>query len=135
MASVLTLLSAVNSRVFASGIFDSDLDRENYLAHRLVRLITERKSAEYIGKNYLQQFPVERNYRYLLNIFVLENDSIILVESMTAKVLKQKIKQKHLSDFTNGQTVSLQGWVLTKTECRLSALAYLHSQACYTARL
>ena len=127
MLSVLSLWGAINRRVFASGIFDSDLDWENHLAHRLVKLIKQRKSAEYIGKNYLHKYPLERNCRYLLDTLVLGNDRIILAESMTEKELKQKIKQNHVSDFTNGQTVSLQGWVLSKTECRLSALAYLHS--------
>ena len=114
--SVLSLLSAVNSRVFASSITNSDLDREAYLSHRLAGLIKEKESAEYIGKMYLHKYPAERNCRYLINTVILENNKFILAETMTDKVLKQKIKQKHLSDFANKQTVSLQGWVLTPVE-------------------
>ena len=60
-----------------------------------------------IGKAYIDKFPSEGNKNNL------------------SKLLS--IKQNTTTDFQNKQTVIVQGWILSVTEARQSALYYLNS--------
>ncbi|MEO1655614.1 MAG: hypothetical protein AAFU64_18875 [Bacteroidota bacterium] len=85
-------------------------------------MIWDTKSILSIGESYLKGFPKENDeqtlVRWLFKQSPLENDAL-------RSWLEQKIKQ----DFTNNETIMLDGWMLSRTEARQCALfSILESQ-------
>lgn len=79
-------------------------------------------SAKIIGMNYLNAYPEENNYSTLLekiNI-ALENHSDLKNENINPQILKI-IK----ADFASENIVNLNGWILSRTEVRIYAIAAL----------
>lgn len=67
-----------------------------------------------IGKNYLNRFPGEANEDKLLKLLGAKVEN----ERIDALALKNVIS----NDFKTGQTVVINGWVLSHTEARQCAL-------------
>lgn len=85
-----------------------------------------RASAKRIGETYLRSIPSEADIPLLVSL-ICPADRERIIEFETAdligcrKLLKRRLRQ----DFENGQMVDVQGWILSKTEIRLCALAAL----------
>lgn len=83
-------------------------------------LFTHYESAVNLGQCYLTLFPEEANYDWLTKI-ILPNYST----HSDSRILKQTLKIQRQKDFYEGNTVMLDGWILSRTEARLCALLAL----------
>ena len=70
-----------------------------------------------IGKTYIHQNSTENSIRTLKTLILVKKDKNLAIKN----TLKQQIKD----DFTNGNTLNIDGWILSKTEARQCALFYL----------
>ena len=80
-----------------------------------------KKSAAIIGREYLRQYPNEKNMDVLyksLKIVPLHNE---IEKSEVCLCLADKME----NDFSRGDVINLQGWLLSRTELRLCALLSL----------
>jgi hypothetical protein len=78
-----------------------------------------------VGRAYLDQTPQEANAARLRQL-------LDLAAEVRAATLpgpeKERLALRQSEDFRTGQTVLVQGWVLSRTEARLYALAALQSE-------
>ncbi|HZI75626.1 MAG TPA: hypothetical protein VFD73_16715, partial [Gemmatimonadales bacterium] len=79
-----------------------------------------------VGRVYLDQTPHEANAATLRHL-------LDLAAEVSAATLpdpeKERLAMRQSEDFRTGQTVLVQGWVLSRTEARLYALAALQAEA------
>ena len=83
----------------------------------LSALFTNRRSAAIVGQVYLQQHPEEANVETLLAGI----DAAHLPPAERAPLTDRRIR----ADFAAGRVVTIDGWILARTEARLCALAAL----------
>ena len=80
----------------------------------------EMEALKTAGALYLESTPDEGNLAALLKLLPQADSSDVPYwDSFTERLQ---------ADFTAGQTVSLEGWVLSRTECRLYGLLHLLTQ-------
>jgi|RhiMethySRZTD1v2_1073278.scaffolds.fasta_scaffold100984_2 hypothetical protein len=77
-----------------------------------------------IVDEYLKNFPQERDVRFLCESLGLELDTTADKAFLSEPTILVRIEQ----DFAEGQTVSVSGWILSKTEVRVLALSSLLEQ-------
>ncbi len=82
-------------------------------------LFTHHESAINLGKHYLTLFPEEANYDWLMR------QTIPTSTHSNPQTLKHALKIQRQQDFYEGNTVILEGWILSRTEARLCALLAL----------
>jgi len=70
-----------------------------------------------LGQDYLKQFPEENDFDALIGM--ITDDELEGKYSETQ--LREKISSKIQSDYDNFNTVSLRGWILSRTEARILA--------------
>ena len=92
-------------------------DGEGSLHGRLVALFPHQASARVIGGKYLQQHPLEKNVRHLLEG--------IAVSAARDRELMLALQQRIRKDYVEERVVKLEGWILSVTEARLCALTAL----------
>jgi len=85
---------------------------------RLVGLLHDQESARAIGRAYLLQEPSEADATCL--VALLDPGG---VAARGKAELRRTIAARHREDFGCGRTVILDGWILSRTEVRLCALA------------
>lgn len=68
-----------------------------------------------VGKAYMKQFPNEKSERKL--VLSLSIDTVA-EQTTSTEMLRQQIA----SDFNNGNLVTIDGWILSRTEARQCAL-------------
>ncbi|WP_336513820.1 hypothetical protein [Pollutibacter soli] len=71
------------------------------------------------GQDYLKKNPDENNPDKLVGILVDKNS---VAELKDEKSVHQYLDEKIKKDFSDGNTVMVQGWILSKTEARQCAL-------------
>jgi hypothetical protein len=95
-------------------------------AQRLLRAFSNHESAAELGRAYLATAP-------------REGSPTVLVELITAKLpagsaelrtaddgqIRSLLAQQVKEDFSSGNSVAVDGWIISKTEARLCALATL----------
>ena len=89
--------------------YDSSLMDPELLSHFL-----DSKSIDEIGKLYLKQVPDENSERKLISL--LRNSTSSDINNI------QIVEQQITDDFKSGETMMINGWVLSKTEARQCAL-------------
>ena len=93
---------------------------------RLTEIFGRRRSACAVGRAYLRQAPKEADPEFLIGA-ICETDADlrrVLVHGdkfRLRKALRDRVRQ----DFADGRTVRVDGWLLSRTEARLCALAEL----------
>lgn len=92
-------------------------------ATRLRALVPAPTSAREIGRIYLAQCPEEHGVpaltRLILSSMSLgEREAIALDRQVLATTLTSRVR----ADFEKGETVEIDGWILSRTETRLCAL-------------
>jgi hypothetical protein len=97
---------------------------------RLARLLTQTDSARMIGQEYLRSAPGERDLAVLASLIVarLADDPHVdprVVSIATDAHLRGLLLTSTRRDFAEGLTVTLDGWVLSRTEARLYGLTAL----------
>jgi hypothetical protein len=83
-------------------------------------LFTHYESAVNLGQRYLTLFPKEANYDWLIRTTLPDE-----YNQHDSQILKQTLKMQRQKDFYEGNTVMLDGWILSRTEARLCALLAL----------
>ena len=83
---------------------------------------SEVKSAKMIGKAYLRHESGECNHKDLVKL--ISNDLLRTHQNMSDGhgMTMAVIREKFSEDFETGNTVCIQGWILSRTEARLCAL-------------
>lgn len=80
-------------------------------------------AAREIGSRYLQECPDQRNPETLVTR-ILDSDPDLprRVEALRVSDLRARFRRRFAADFATGNTVQIEGWVLSRTESRLCAL-------------
>lgn len=86
-------------------------------------LFSARASAVILGNAYLQLRPEESNPETLLRRLRISGP--VLNEAAGREGIPSVLRQRHHDDFANGRIIEMQGWFLSETELRLSALVCL----------
>ena len=89
-------------------------------AARLVGIFRHQESARAVGRAYLRLAPEEADPARLLAL-IHPGDAAALAEAE----LRRAVAARQREDFACRRTVLLDGWVLSRTEARLCALAEL----------
>lgn len=89
--------------------------------HQKLLNLPHLKNFQVIGERYLKLYPEKTQLKHLIagfsELVVIAGDSQL--ENDWYRWLQEKIKQ----DFENRQTVQIDGWIFSKTEAQLCALA------------
>lgn len=93
------------------------------LASRLASLIPHADSAARIGGRYLASAPAEADAGLLVSSILGGEEH----EAVGDAVLRRVISDSRQRDFVDGNTVSVDGWILSRTEARLCALVALQA--------
>jgi hypothetical protein len=88
-----------------------------FLAH-----ICDAKVLREIGTAYKQHVPNEKEDRKLARLILTDANGHTIPESTDTNTLETLLNQNIQHDFETGQTVVVNGWVLSKTEARQCAL-------------
>jgi len=90
---------------------------------RVPVFLAARESAVVLGRAYLDLRPAERDPAILLE--KLDVSRRARSAATGRQEVPPELKRRHREDFRRGRIVELQGWFLSETELRLSALVYL----------
>lgn len=95
-------------------------------AERLVSLLTHVESARAVGKAYLRAFPGEGSVAGLVDgIASGVPDGRAGLRRASDDGLRGALSASIRADFAREDSVTVRGWILSKTEARLYALAVL----------
>lgn len=95
-------------------------------AERLVRAFSCPESAAELGRAYLATAPRERSPAVLVDSIAANLPAgHMVLRTGDDKQLKSLLARRLKEDFTAGNTVTVDGWIISKTEARLCALAAL----------
>jgi len=93
-----------------------------YTHPELLSFLGDRSYIHQLGLAYQSRFPEEANVASLTRIL---QDSINQLPVASASGMQDRFNSLVMSDFTRGDTVLLDGWVLARTEARQCALSTL----------
>jgi hypothetical protein len=91
----------------------------------LVSVFSDRRRARSLAQAYRDSTPAERWSAASLTRAILGPTPTSAVAAMTPAMLHHFIAERIRVDFSENNTVCLEGWILSKTEARLCALAAL----------
>lgn len=97
-------------------------DQDYNFASALTNMLQDQYSSKYIGKLYLETAPDEANIKQLLNCIRHEHPELEVHAQGSHTALNKRIKTLQSEDFDKERVISLDGWVLSRTEARLCAL-------------
>lgn len=102
------------------------LTPEEKLQNNLLALFKHLPSAQAVGNEYLHTFPDASDAEILLSqICEGCEGGMNSLSQMNRRELQKWIRDRQQQDFAQGQTLTLKGWVLSKTEVQLCALVTL----------
>lgn len=94
-----------------------DIEYDSSLAQPLsLSFIWDSDTLNSIGASYLMQVPKENNEQNLVKRIIESGDSI------------SKLEEQIIKDFETGNTVMIDGWILSVTEARQCALYSIITQ-------
>jgi hypothetical protein len=94
---------------------------DNALASRLADYYVDKVSAKVVGLEYLRSVPEEARADRLVDLICSTNkQQFAEVDDQT---LKDLLLVRQREEFTEDRIVTVRGWILSRTECRLCALA------------
>jgi len=96
---------------------------ENRLVLRLAGWVARSEDVTTIGQAYLERQPEEAHRDTLTRL--LARDLSLFPYGVSDDELRQRSRAKIASDFADANTLTVQGWILSRTELRLCALAAL----------
>ena len=83
----------------------------------------EPSSVVKLGSVYLHKYPHERNLNTLVNAIISENTELeYVINNDKPFNIKEALKHQIKKEFEYGRVVNIDGWILSQTEARLSAL-------------
>ena len=96
------------------------------LEAKLTGVFVHKESAVFIGQKFLQNVPNEANITLLVDLIGLRQpDWRSRLARCDKKELQRIIIQQQKLDFEYDRIETIEGWVLSKTEVRLCAIASL----------
>lgn len=98
-------------------------DTTEYLAAKLKSIVKNTQSARIIGREYLSMAPEEATRQRLVALICITDEHYRRLARARNRTLKKFVLELQQEDFANGRTVNVRGWILSKTEVRLYALA------------
>jgi hypothetical protein len=112
----------------ATGIVGAALGLRLYWTHgrtpveaaRLARLLPHADSAARLGQRYLEDAPQEADAMRLVALI-----GIAPAAGKSDAALREHLETRIRQDFIDGATVTVDGWLLSRTEARLCALVAL----------
>lgn len=87
------------------------------------RIFRVRESAINLGAEYLRRAPAENDRQVLRAALDLPPRK----DFSQGRALALRLAERHRDDFRQGEIQRIEGWILSRTELRLCALAYLTS--------
>ena len=105
-------------------------DRRPTLAQALAGFYSDPASAARVGRAVLAAVPAEATAEALVS--ALAGDRRAELAALAASdpaALRTLLREQHRRDFEDGRTVAIDGWVLSRTEARLCAVAALAGRA------
>lgn len=112
-----TALARFNSTIEHSQMSDD-------LALQLADLFNDRENAAAIGREYLQQQPEEADTQLLVQR-IFGHDSTKLRSVVELNDLRTIVSGRIKGDYEQESVLAVRGWILSRTELRLCALASL----------
>jgi hypothetical protein len=106
---------------------DPELDKKISIPEVLSRTYDE-KTIKEIGLAYGKAYPDEYNMSALEGLLKKNSDGKIISASMSEAEINTQLDNQVKNDFASGQTIVLNGWVLSLTEARQCALYTLISK-------
>jgi hypothetical protein len=95
-------------------------------ARRLAGVLQHPDSAALLGRLYLDGNPREADAARLLTLIgASPGPALPPVSAATNEALRARLEERIRNDFINGDTVAVDGWLLSITEARLCALVSL----------
>ncbi len=95
-----------------------------------VKMLRRTESARIVGREYLRQFPQVTPVSIVAEFVELASSHRIVAGGPrgqdSSELCREVFRRRQLRDFEEGRTVTLQGWVLSKTEAHLCALVAAH---------
>jgi hypothetical protein len=85
---------------------------------RVLALVPRRRSAARVGRAFLARHPAEADEAALIGFLARGMDP-----EGTRSAAQHRLRDRVRADFARGDTVQVQGWILSLTEARLYALA------------
>ncbi len=90
----------------------------------LLSILADRAAAKSVGMAYLDGAPEDRSAGALVSA-LLGQSEIPAGAPLTVGEMRSLLQARRRLDFRTGDTVVLHGWILSRSECRLCALAAL----------
>jgi acyl CoA:acetate/3-ketoacid CoA transferase alpha subunit len=95
------------------------------LASRLKRFFRSAQSAQIVGQRYLAVTAGEADAALLAARIAGTQQYYLRLVSADEPTLRALLAVQQQADFAEGRTVNIDGWILSRTEARLCALAAL----------
>lgn len=93
-------------------------------AERLVSALSSTESAAELGRAYMETVPFDRSVDVLVErIVAVVPGGYTSVREGDERELKTLLEHEFKEDFRGGNVVIVDGWILSRTEARLYALA------------
>jgi len=103
-----------------------DLRRKQFAVSLVRAAFPDPGSATRLGITYLRNVPAESDIASLLYALSAESPSLVEMATRNEEVnLMITLHRIIKSDFERGEVVNIGGWIVARTEARLSALASL----------
>ena len=121
---LLGIIAATGGAALMSSI-SAQVGRERLsLKAALLGVLSDPQGVGDIGRAYLNLFPSEANARQLVSLIV-ERHPGAFGPAVSLEEARALLQQAVREDFHEEKTVELNGWVVSRTEARLCALACL----------
>jgi hypothetical protein len=100
--------------------------KTNTLASELANFYVDKESAKIVGLEYLRSVPSEANVSLLVELLCsFDREQHAAFAQTDRQKLRELLLLRQRQDFEDERVVNVRGWLLSKTECRLCALAAL----------
>ena len=121
--AILFSVTGLIGTIYNAAIQSDDTTMKQVVAKLVKAAFIDPSSGVKLGSAYLHMCPHECKLNTLVKAIISENtelEHIIYINKLAniQEVLKHQIKK----EFENGKVVNIDGWVISRTEARLSAL-------------
>ncbi|MEB3358007.1 MAG: hypothetical protein VKK04_14865 [Synechococcales bacterium] len=124
--SLFSLAALIPSLLHQRGSQTTSSAFNKTFERHLLSVFSNVESAKIIGKTYLSSLPDSLNRDALLSELCLGCDGgVSALSDMNTQALKEWLDRRQRNDFAEGRTVRVNGWILSKTEVDICALAAL----------
>jgi hypothetical protein len=123
---VFFLLSVVGVIRGADVVNTESPHSSGLLPWKLAHFFLHEDSAKVIGVEYLRVAPMEADVHFLADLICsFEEERRVAFAHADAGELRVLLQRQQRQDFERGRIVTVHGWILSRTEARLCALAAL----------